>query len=364
MNRMDAISWILSVCAGCLRLSQLKTLSQLSAAAMNCRRISLSEIGRALGGGWPKHQIKKAWRFCANDRIEVADAMEGVVARLLRRRKKRLLIAFDWTDIRGFQVLVASAVLKGRSIPLAWSSVHKHQFDKSQNAFEESLLLVLRKMIPRSVRVILLADRGFGRTEMARFCQRQGFHYIIRINPDVHVRCASYIGKLNNYPCRKGVCKLLRSVAYRSDQAVTQNIVVRWVRKLPKHRDECWFLMSDLANGPARLSQLYGRRMAIEEMFRDLKNKRNGWSLRDTQLTKPARLDRLLLILALAYILLCGIGLHAIAKRPAKQWSASPRNNCSVFTVGHLMIAKIGITPEIAFHALCRAVNDALGNWG
>ena len=51
--------------------------------------------------------------------------------------------------------------------------------------------------------------------------------------------------------------------------------------------------------------------MTIEELFRDDKNKRNGWSLRDTKITRPDRLDRLLLILAIAYLLLCGIGLIA-----------------------------------------------------
>ncbi len=55
-----------------------------------------------------------------------------------------------------------------------------------------------------------------------------------------------------------------------------------------------------------RLCALYGRRMTTEQLFRDHKSKRNGWSLRDTQLSTPDRLDRLLLALAVAYLLLCG----------------------------------------------------------
>lgn len=41
------------------------------------------------------------------------------------------------------------------------------------------------------------------------------------------------------------------------------------------------------------------------------KNKRNGWALRDTGLSDPVRLDRLILVLALAYLLLMGVGLIA-----------------------------------------------------
>ena len=73
-------------------------------------------------------------------------------------------------------------------------------------------------------------------------------------------------------------------------------------------RDEPWFLMTDLRRGAMELTNVYGQRMKVEELFRDDKSKRNGFSLRHTKITKPDRIDRLLLVLALAYWLLCGIG--------------------------------------------------------
>jgi hypothetical protein len=76
------------------------------------QRASLASIGRALLGGNVEHRIKRCWtsassvepRFCANDRIETADAMRGVVKRVLRKRRHKnpLLVSFDWTDLRGF----------------------------------------------------------------------------------------------------------------------------------------------------------------------------------------------------------------------------------------------------------------------
>jgi hypothetical protein len=318
--------------------------------------------------GTAKHQIKRCWRFCSNDRVETADAMRGVVKKVLKKRgkDKPLVLALDWVDVRQFQTLMASAVFKGRSVPIYWASCLKHVYDghRSRNAFEESLLLVLRDMIPRDRKVILLADRGFGRTELARFCRNHGFDYVIRICPDVHVRCASYAGKLIDYPVHKGVCKLLKSVAYRQHRGVTQNVVVRWVRGLPAKRDEPWFLMSSLGAGPARISRLYGRRMTIEQLFRDNKSKRNGWSLRDTKITKADRLDRLLLILAIAYLLLCGIGLVALRACKPGQWSSSSKNDCSVFAIGRAMIEKLRLSVPRAFQALLAATEQAFPNWG
>lgn len=365
MDRTDTVAWVVSVCAVYLRLSQAKTLGTLVAAAMRCRRASLADVGRQMLGA-AKHQIKRCWRFCANERVETADAMRGVVKRLLKKRKKPLLVAMDWVDIKGFQTLVACAVLRGRSVPLCWASCKGHVYDghKSRNAFEESLLLVLRSMIPREMKVIILADRGFGRTELARFCQNQGFEYVIRICPKVHVRCASYQGKLLDYPVHKGVCKLLKHVDYRQHRSVNQNIVVRWVRGLPAKRDECWFLMSSLEGGPAQISKLYGRRMTIEQFFRDAKNKRNGWSLRDTRLSAPDRLDRMLLVLAIAYLLLCGLGLLARQKHKPSCWCSSTKEQCSIFLIGLIMLRKLKATPPQAFTAVFDLSEEVAANWG
>jgi hypothetical protein len=367
MHRKDAIAWGVSVCSVSLRLSQAKTLSILVAAAMRVQRVSLANIGRMMDG-CVKHQIKRCWRFCANPRVETADAMRGIVAQLLKKRgKKKLLIALDWVDIKGFQTLLASVVLKGRSTPITWASTTNHVYDghRSRNAFEESLLLVLREMIPRTIKVVVLADRGFGRTALATFCQQQGFGYVIRIQPSVTVRLHGFRGKLLDYPVYKGIAKVLKRVSYRSDGAVTQNVVVHWRRNLPKKRDECWFLMSDQPGSAHQLCNLYGRRMTLEQLFRDDKSKRNGWSLRDTQITRPDRLDRLLLILAIAYLLLCGVGLAAKQQFTPSAWCSTNRDiECSIYTIGLIMLDKVDTSPPEAFAAVIKLSKLVSPNWG
>jgi ketol-acid reductoisomerase len=63
-------------------------------------------------------------------------------------------------------------------------------------------------MIPQNVKVLLLADRGFGRTVMAQFCRGQNFSYLIRIQPNVKVNLKSFEGKLLDYPVKKGIARL------------------------------------------------------------------------------------------------------------------------------------------------------------
>jgi len=50
MRRTEAVAWVVSVCAGCLRLSQAKTLAILVGSALRVERVSLGNIGRGMLG--------------------------------------------------------------------------------------------------------------------------------------------------------------------------------------------------------------------------------------------------------------------------------------------------------------------------
>ena len=361
MTGWQAAAWVLTVCTD-LRLSQAKTLADLVAAALCVGRVTLAALGRkVLGASTAKHKIKRTWRFCANQGITVSDAMQGPIARLCKKRKKPLLVALDWVEVRAFHTLVLSAVKKGRSIPLLWASYPEWEVFKSQNNLEEGLLRLFRTLVPDTVTVVLLADRGFGRTEMARLCGQQlKFRYLIRIKSDVTIDHPRYRGLLHDYPVKKGMRRLLKGVRYRAKDPVTLNLVIRWKTDLPKKHDEPWFLMTDLEETAVRLTELYRRRMTIEELFRDEKNRRNGLALRNTQITRADRFDRLLLILALAYWLLTGIGLVARQRYRPGQWcSSNDPGQCSDFTIGRIMLDQMKLSAQGVIAAVLQATEDA-----
>src|SRR5438105_716372 len=100
--------------------------------------------------------------------------------------------------------------------------------------------------------------------------------------------------------------------------------------------------MNDLRRDAVALTTLYGKRRTAEELFRDGKSKRNGFALRHPNITKPDRINRLLLILALAYWLLCGIGLLARQRyRPGMWCSRNREKECSVFTTERIMRSRM-----------------------
>jgi hypothetical protein len=347
VSTQSILSWITCVTSNLLP-SQSQTLAVLVAAAIRTDRPNLATIGRRLAGPiTAKSAIRRVWRFTDNQRVEVCDAMAGIIARLVRRRrKKRLLVSFDWTEVRSFHTLMAAACIGGRAVPLLWSSYPEWKLTRSQNSLEEGLLRLLRTLIPETVKLVILADRGFGRAEWAAVCQELGFSYVVRIKPAVTVSCARYRGVLSRYPTKKGMAHVLRGVAYRKDGRVVHNVVVHWKRGLPKKRDQAWYLMTDLDGRAEALCNLYACRMSVEELFRDYKSRRNGFALRNTRIRKVDRFDRFLLILVLAYILLVGLGLRARLDFDPSAWCCNRRaRECSAFTIGLAMLHRTNYLP-------------------
>jgi hypothetical protein len=365
VSTQSILGWVVCVTSNLLP-SQSRTLAVLVAAAIRTERPNLATLGRQLAGPTTaKSAIKRAWRFTDNPRVEVADGMAGVVKRLVRKRKKRLLVSFDWVEVRDLHTLMAAACLGGRAVPLLWASYPEWKLLRSQNSLEEGLVRLLRTLIPASVAVVILADRGFGRAEWAAVCQELGFRYIVRIKPTVTVTCARYRGVLSQYPVRKGIAHVLRDVLYRKDGRVRHHVVIRWRPDLPKKRDEPWYLMTDLDGRAEALCQLYGRRMSVEELFRDCKSRRNGLALRNTKIQKAERFDRFLLILALVYILLVGLGLRAKLDFDPSAWCTNRRaRECSVFTIGKAMLHRVNYLPDDLLRMVRWATIQVAVKWG
>lgn len=159
--------------------------------------------------------------------------------------------------------------------------------------------------------------------------------------------------------------RVLAGAEYRSDKAVSLNVVIRWKRGLPPKRDEPWFLMTNHLGNAVQLTDLYARRMAVEELFRDGKDGRYGLGLGQTQVETPARLDRLILILALALILLTGLGLVARGRfRPGVWGSSNNPAECSDVTVGRRMWDRIDEPPERLIDEVVQATLLSVENWG
>ena len=363
MFRRSVTAWVVGLC-GCLRLSQAKTLAAVVGGAMRCRRVSLADIAEEMEDKTTvKHRIKRIWRFLSNPRVDVVEGLRTLVKLAAKHSGGRLVVAVDWVEVRQYKVLRAAVPLRGRSVPIAFAVSSAWNFSLSQNAFEEGFFLLLKNLLPKDTEVVIIADRGFARAELAKRLSELGLHHVIRVCGGVGFASGKHYGLLRDMELLPGEHRDLGFGLYREEEPVRRRVVAYWGRRQP----ECWLLGTDLDWPWKLIVAVFEQRMMIEELFRDEKNIRYGWGLRQLRLSTSARMQRMFLVLAFAYILLLLMGLICKQNLSAAHWSSttSQRKPSSAFVVGRKMQRRISFTLSelIALFAILLK-NSAQENWG
>jgi hypothetical protein len=294
--------------------TQQATLSQVVCGLITCRCLILAEIARCFQTcvAFP-HKLKRVFRFVSNERLTARASKELVASRLLRQLHHRLKIKprqyleviVDWTSVWPYQVLAALIPLEGRAVPVFEWAVEQWDFQSSQNAYEEQFIRSLRRSIPKSWKVVIVADRGFQRVEFLRCLQQQGFSFVVRVKGDAWVESSSYAGKLRDSPLSVGQCFKLSRCLYHKTK--------RYPLKLALHcalidgKVSSWLLATNLGLTAGQIVALYRRRFWCEECFRDQKQE---FALEQVRVKQAGRLENLLLALAIALLLLAIIGMR------------------------------------------------------
>jgi hypothetical protein len=302
-----------SVTKGLLSTQQ-DTLSQVVTGMTVCRSLCLAEIARCFQTTveFP-HNLKRVWRFVSNERINLDSSKELVASRLLRqlhhrlqiKPKQHLQIIIDWTSVWPYQVLEALVPVDGRAVPVLSLAVHRSDLKCNQNTLEQLFIQSLRRCVPRSWRVVLVADRGFGRTELLRFIDEQGFGFVIRVKGDAWVKSGSFQGKLRDYPLQVGQCFKLPDVIYHKTKQYRVKVVLNCARV--KGKVSSWLLATNLGLTARQIVEIYKERFWCEESFRDQKQE---FELERVRVEKASRLENLLLALAIVLMMLAVIGMR------------------------------------------------------
>ena len=170
-----------------------------------------------------------------------------------------------------------------------------------------------------------------------------------------------------------GILREFQEATYRSDGAVTTHLVIRWKTGLPQDKDQPWYLATSLPldnkTTNRRISDLYKLRFDIEELFRDAKNEHLGWSLAKTRITRADRLDRLILVAALAYVLLVAAGLWCRKHLDPRLWCTNHRKRelsaiAIAIAIARVMLDRIRQPWRPPVEALLANLATTEGNWG
>lgn len=276
------------------------------AASLSVRAIG---VGLAMASELKaKHAVKQVDRLLSNKNVDVWKLFADWVLYVLGEREEAV-IALDWTDFDADDHATLAAYLvtsHGRATPLVWRTVKKSELEGARNDHEDALLTRLHEVIPRHVKVTILADRAFGDQELYRFLHELGWDYVIRFRGCIEV-CdeAGEAKPAIEWLAASGRARMLKQVQVTKDRTAIPAVVVVQAPRMK----EAWCLATSRSDlRAAGVIKLYGRRFTIEETFRDQKDPRFGLGLSATHTKSCARRDRILLLAALAEALLTLLG--------------------------------------------------------
>lgn len=296
------------------RRSQQKTLALVIAAIAEVARASSLMLATHLAGKLKIRAgsaLRRIYRLLANPRIQ--DQL--LVAQLLRLlgARRRFLIAIDWTEWHSnLRMLLASAIVGRRAIPIKTLACHKPLPESSQNILEDAfckqLVDTLRQIKQEA---ILLCDRGFRRVSWLKLLMESQQPFVVRIMANVLVGRETEAPRLlSSWPLSPGQAVDLGYVTLRQDQVVQVRVVGVWA----VGQSEPWWLATNLDVPVIELVALYDRRMGIEQQLRDTKGCRFGVQLKWTQFRTPHYLARMTLLIGVALALWTAVG-HAVVQR-------------------------------------------------
>ena len=196
---------------------------------------------------------------------------------------------------------------QGRATPLVWKTVSKAGLKGKRNGYEDDVLRQLREILGPDVKATVLGDRAFRDVELYEMLQKRlGWDFIIRFRGVIEVVVREgEVRRASEWVLRDGTALRIERPFVTQDRVEVPAVVC--VRR-PKMKDD-WCLATSRTDLDAdAVASWYGRRFTIEESFRDEKDDRFGWGLRETDIADPAKRDRLLFVVALAQVLLKMLG--------------------------------------------------------
>ncbi len=256
-----------------------------------------------------KHAIKQVDRLLSNEKLNIWTCFIYLVPYVIGARKE-IVVAVDWTDFHSDKqtTLAINLVTRhGRATPLLWMSVSKSSLKRKRNRYERELLHRLKEVLPKDVKVTVLADRGFGYTDFYNILSNVlDFDFVIRFRGNIKVMDAKgETRNANDWVGEKGRSRTLRNAKVTAKGYEVSVVVCVKAKKMK----QTWCLVATNPKLSAgEIIRWYAKRWGIEPQFRDTKDIHFGMGLSETTIGSVERRDRLLLISALSVIILTLLG--------------------------------------------------------
>ncbi|EIC30458.1 hypothetical protein Metal_2762 [Methylomicrobium album BG8] len=259
-----------------------------------------------------RQDMREQWlrRLLKNPLLLAPRVMEPFTREALAkaaRNGQTVLLAMDQTDLGDRMALLVVALRVGdRALPLVWRA----EAGPANIGFEsqQRLLEQVRAWLPAGAQVLLSADRFYPSAALFGWIQTHGWGYRVRLKGNV-LADTGQGDETTTGQLAQGVAERYLSRVRLFTQGRMTNLGILHEAGHP----DPWIIAMDCP--PSRAAVLdYAARWAIEPMFSDFKGR--GFDLGSSQLWHADRLERLVLIMALAMYWCVRVGQDDALARP------------------------------------------------
>lgn len=303
------------------------------------RNVQLAKMAEQVNYAYKESSLEDRFRrFVANNNVVVMVSFSIFIKLMLKGldADQPVILSIDSSKSGGdCLTLMISLGYKSRALPLCWVTF-KGKKGHSSQAVQLALLKAAKALVPEQREVILLGDGEFDGNEVVAWLEAQpGWQYVCRTANDVRVYYQGQWLALKDLPLRPGQETFLTQLKFTQSHAVGPvNILVVWRGPEKRH----WFFVTNMSTQKEAKSW-YRKRFRIETLFSDIKGR--GFKIDKSRLKDPARVNRLLMAVAIAYIFVVFWGMDAILSGTIRQMVRTDRFDHSLFTLGFKYIHRL-----------------------
>jgi len=311
---------------------QVENVALFSYGVIRAESCQQAQIARQVACGEHVESAARRWRRFLSNRVFplavfFAEWTRWVVQALGR---EQISLLVDETKLHErIGVMMVGVAWQGRCIPLAWRAYRANDASsypaEGQVKVIETLLKAVQAGLPDGIEVLVLADRGIGCSpDLCQAVAALGWRYLFRVTCQTKIVTA------------EGDHTIAQQVQ-PGDIWAASGLIFKQRGRIPAHARALWGVGYDepwaLVTNDERLTgQEYAHRNWQEQSFRDLKT--GGWQWGQSRLRRPAHVERLLVVLVIAYAWVMAIGSYAVhadhahplhptsAGLQRRQWSA------------------------------------------
>lgn len=352
-------------------------------AAINSKQLYLTELGRSIANTNKEcSNIQKVDRLLGNGHLQTErESVYQVMINFVLQEKMYAWIHIDCTCINSTTkryVLRASVSMHGRSIVIYEECFSKKQ--ENNHATHKAFLNRLKKLLPTSVKPIIVTDAGF-RAPWFAYILKLGWDFVGRLR-NKNAIClddssqwqlsSKFFEQATSKPTHVGQGVLtdegrvpahfiLYKAKPKGRAALTKDKKKSssgMSKRYAKANKEPWVLVTSLSEtkiNPVLAVNIYRQRMRIEENIRDTKCSHYGLGLKNSLTKCSQRMNILLLIAAICTLTawLAGLYIKSIGKTADFQAHSAKFSSLSYVYLGRRAIwKKHSVTKEEFEHTL------------